>query len=250
MKRIWFALLLVGSHSFAQTETKGLYRGFTRSMNATNTHGYKIVNRPEPVRAGSQAERFELRAGDCSIGQDWNDCATDRERSEVVQSNPAIDLDQEYWFAWSLYVPKDFQNVYPVKAVLGQFIQEGIEKHPLLFQNFSGGYWMDQNQLNLPSQKLIDEPDFKGRWHDLLLHVKWSQTDQGFINVWVDDKLKFESKGKNVIGKGAIRFKYGIYRSFLSRGPKEKLLPTQVVYFDEVKWGKTRKSVIIFSKSH
>jgi len=55
----------------------------SRSLNDT-PHGYQIVN--APVRAGQESQRFEVRPGDCGKSKTWNDCETDRERSEIALS--------------------------------------------------------------------------------------------------------------------------------------------------------------------
>jgi hypothetical protein len=160
-----------------------------------------------------------------------------------VQLGPYIHQDRSYWFAWSLFVPSTYQNIYPVKVALGQFLQEGSAKPPLMFQNGSGGYWADLNQLGKDPVLLIPETELKERWHDLLVNVKWTKGKSGFLRIWVDGNKKVDFKGATLVGKGDVYFKYGIYRSFLSRAPQGKVLPDQVVYFDEVKWGTSRKAV-------
>jgi hypothetical protein len=58
--------------------------------------------------------------------------------------------------------------------------------------------------------------------------------------VWVNGQLKADIKGPNTINTTPVYFKYGIYRSFVSRVQNR---PTQVLYFDEVRKGPTRESV-------
>ena len=86
-------------------------------------HGMQIVDKADdhPVRAGEKSIRFELRAGDCGKDKDggWNDCKKNRERHEL--SGRYRVSKGERWYAWSIYLPEDFINVYPVSTMLGQF---------------------------------------------------------------------------------------------------------------------------------
>jgi len=229
-------------------------------------YGYKIVSRPHPVRAGKTSERFEVRPGDCYWDSGWNDCATDRERSELSEQEPYSSVGGEYWYGWSIFIPEDYPNIFPAKTALGQFFQKKTLSPPVMFQNHVGGYWLDLNQMNGSFEAyylLIPENEFRGRWHDIIVHAKWSTGSDGFIKVWVNGKLKVEHLGPQTMFTYPIFFKYGIYRSFISRYKKWKQLegiigemagqkkmgknvdkvPTQIVYFDEVRKGKSRESV-------
>lgn len=237
---LWLGLLLaIPANAAAPADSAGLYSGFKRSLGAKNSHGYQVVS--EPIREGKVSERFELRSGDCSGTKDWNDCANDRERSELGQQAPFSQPGEEYWYAFSLYVPDSYKNIFPVKVALGQFHQEGAKSPPLMFQNGKGGYWADLNQTRQKSALLIEEKDLRGRWQDLLVNARWSKGKDGFVKVWVNGELKLSREGANLTQDGPIYFKYGIYRSFLSRNKNKH--PDQVVYFDGVRWGKKREDV-------
>jgi hypothetical protein len=223
-------------------EGRGAYSGFSRSLHASTPYGYRIAEAPQPVRAGKYSERFELHSGDCSGNEDWDDCKEDRERSELKQLDPLAENDVSQWYAWSIYLPEGYPNIFPVKVALAQFHQ-GLGHPPLMFQNGEGGYWIEMNQLHLPPVLLIPDSDLRGKWHDLLMHVNWTTRKSGYLTLWVDGKKKFDRRGATLKKAGEVYFKYGIYRSFLSRAPKGKAIPNQVVYFDEVKWGHSRAEV-------
>ncbi len=84
-----------------------------KSMPANfKTYGHKSVSiKDHPVRSGDSSRRFEVRAGDCSWTEGWNDCENDRERHELKSSTFS---DGEYWFNWSLYLPENFPVIFPV----------------------------------------------------------------------------------------------------------------------------------------
>jgi hypothetical protein len=238
----WLCLLLaIPADAAAPADSAGLYSGFKRSLGAKNGHGYKVVSAPEPVREGKTSERFELRTGDCTGTKEWDDCTNDRERTELGQQPPLSVPGREYWYSFSLYVPESYKNIFPVKVSLGQFHQEGAKSPPVMFQNGNGGYWLDLNQTRQKSALLIEEKNLRGRWHDLLVNARWSKEKDGFVKVWVNGELKFSREGANLTQDGPVYFKYGIYRSFLSRNKKRR--PNQVVYFDAVRWGNEREDV-------
>lgn len=239
----WIGLIIAipAQGAAPAADSLGQYSAFKRSLSANNSHGYKVVSAPEPVREGKVSERFELRTGDCSAVPEWSDCANDRERSELAQQPPFSVPGKDYWYAFSLYVPVSYKNAFPVKVALGQFHQLGTTNPPLMFQNGKGGYWLDLNQTRQKSELLIEEKNLRGRWHDLLINARWSKEKDGFLKVWVNGVQKFFRQGANLKQNGPIYFKYGIYRSFLSRN-KEKH-PDQVVYFDAVRWGTKREDV-------
>lgn len=238
----WIGLsLAIPAIAAAPADSPGQYSGFKRSLGAKNTHGYKVVSAPEPVREGEVSERFELRTGDCTSTPLWNDCANDRERSELKQQPPYSFPGKNYWYSFSLFVPASYKSIHPTKVALGQFHQEGANSPPLMFQNGKGGYWLDLNQTRQRAKLLIEEKDLRGRWHDILVNAHWSKGKDGFVKVWVNGKQKFSREGANLIQDGPIYFKYGIYRSFLSRNKNKH--PDQVVYFDNVKWGTKREDV-------
>jgi hypothetical protein len=67
-----------------------------------------------PVRTGNSSFRFEVRDGDCSRDEGWNDCKNDRQRHEYTSD----DVTGEVWFNWSLYIPSDFESIFPATVTL------------------------------------------------------------------------------------------------------------------------------------
>ena len=217
-------------------------------------YGMQVVDKKDghPVRAGQKSIRFEVRPGDCGYNDGWNDCDTDRERHELSGKRMS---GGEWWYSWSIYLPKDFVNVHPTKVCLGQFHQE--KGHVVwMFQNQSfsktGGYWVD-DQVPGYTRKLnqiLSQEEMIEKWNDILVNVKWSKKDDGFFKVWLNGKQVYSFEGPTKT-KAKTYFKFGIYRSFLSKWiyssrnkKKEKGVPAQVVYFDEVRAGKTKEKVV------
>ena len=253
IKNSFLILILLTGNSFAKdirlpkdvgsgnVYTKSLKKGFKK-------YGYKIVNKKDghPVRAGEKSIRFEVRNGDC--GEDpgkWSDCKNDRQRHELSGDR----FRGKAWYAYSIYLPNDFKTVYPVKSAMAQFHQKGSWP-TLMFQFTDMGYYADR-QLGYQTQemkKLLDVKDMIGKWNDILIHINSTSKDSGFYKIWVNGNLKYEYNGTITGGKENY-FKFGIYQTKVSVWPMyhpDTPYPTQVVYYDEVRAGKSRQAVTKF----
>ena len=88
-------------------------------------YGMQVVNKEDghPVRSGNQSIRFEVRPGDCGHNEDWNDCDTDRERHELTGKRKT---GGEWWYAWSIFLPKDFIMYIQQRLLLDSFIKTKV----------------------------------------------------------------------------------------------------------------------------
>lgn len=270
---ILFLGLLLGGSSFASVEevlkeikkNKDLVMGFKnvkfldtsrkniweinnadilKSKKETRKHVLKIVNKADnyPVRLGDQSLRFEVRHGD---GWGW-DKENDRERVElkICCINKKIN-----WTAWSIYLPKDYNVVFPIRTMLGQFHNDGDNPPAFTFENqgvlIPGSYWLEVDRYvggnNNNPKLLIDQKDMLGKWTDMLVNAKWTNNKDGFFKVWVNGKLKAQHIGMTQEKMDDMLFHIGIYRSFLSRTPGPD--PTQIAYYDEIRHAKSCKKL-------
>ena len=286
------------------------YKVCLNDKTAFKEYGLQVVDKEDghPVRAGSKSMRFELRDGDCNNPPppDWNDCKNDRERFEL--SGKGIFDGEEGWYAWSIFIPMDYVDIEKGATDLGQFnLEPGEDPDPCCIFTMNkkkSGYSLEINILD--SNKWVhksvalnlSDEEMKGNWSDFLINFKWSKKEDGFIKLWLNNWLVFEHYGKN-FSKDVENtyFKFGIYRSALSRylnhknfspeveacfkkngasaevinltkkGEDSQVLgwgenaisfkiynqckhlykikaPTQVVYYDEVRAGKTKEEVV------
>jgi len=241
--RIFLVLISIASFALASCQTldRGSFGPFKRSLN-NKSYGYSVV-KDFTGRSGVEfVERFEVRAGDCGSSSQWSDCRSDRERSEL--SGPKDGFQGSInWYGWSIFVPETFQNIFPTKLALGQFHQlRGLPA--FMFQNSVGGYWFDENfgHSRIPI-KLIADEELLGKWNRIEVHAKWHKSD-GFMKVFVNGEQKVDFRGRTMT-EDVVYFKYGVYRSFVSRYKNfyRKSLPTQIVYFANVKRSKTREGL-------
>ena len=89
---------------------------------------------------------------------------------------------------------------------------------------------------------LIQNSVSRSRWIDVVIHARWSATEQGFIHVFIDGQSKRYLSGPNMDGATRVYFDFGIYNAFVSECNCDTM-PTQIVYFDDVRRGSTRGEV-------
>ena len=102
-------------------------------------------------------------------------------------------------------------------------------------KEYKGAYITDQ-MFGGPRDRILSTvEDMMGKWTDVLVHANWSRKDDGFFRVYVngDTKPEFIYSGRNK--PKDVFFKFGIYR--------DKKDETQIVYYDDVRKGKTCSEV-------
>ena len=225
-----------------------------RSLNDF-AHGFQLVS--SPTRAGTTAQRFEVRPGDCGADEGWSDCDTNRERSELTVEK-AIQPGTVRWLAYSIYLPQNFFSSPRVTTSLGQIHQRGgptgtaggFASFPPLLQIDAKG-----NRVQACLHVLSGTPDkardtcrelplttvnaMRGRWTDVMVHL--DARDAGLLEIYLNGERRAQTRGFIRFVPREYYVKYGVYRSFVSRhgGP----MPAQVAYYDEVRLGPDRGSV-------
>lgn len=225
-------------------------------------HSYEYIKEKSKARAGSFYQRFELREGDCFPDADggWNDCKTDRERFEF-SSKPRQKPKGKQCYGYSLMLDESFQSVHPTNTDLGQIHQQGgpkgtaggFKSFPPLIQIGAkydrlifGWHELTGDENNVRDKKrefeLAKISDIKGIWTDISFCLDFKNKR---MDAWVNGKKKVEVLRSPINFKpDAIYFKYGIYRSFVSRFKNiNGSMPTQIAYYDEVRRGNSVEKV-------
>lgn len=221
---------------------RGDFGPFVRSLNA-KPHGYNLIEDASGVAPAEYLERFEVRSGDCHFNRGYNDCKRNRERSELSEKGKRSLRGTSAWYGWDFYLEKDWPDIWPTKTVLGQFHQ--WRSHPVwMFLNHKGRLVLDDQSGGRTKQyiELIPTDELKGNWHRIEVHAKWERDDRGFFKVWVNGAKKFEMNGPTITAD-VVYFKYGVYRSFLSRykfASGSPILPTQTAFFANVRKSQSR----------
>ena len=223
-------------------------KAILKSDKSKRQHIVKIVNKSDnhPVRFGKQSLRFEVRNGD---GWGW-DARNDRERSELLI---CCVNKKTTWTAWSLYLPNDYEKIFPAKTMLAQFHNDADNPPAFAFDNQSerhvnegGGYWIAVDEYinkKFLLKKLLDHSETLGRWNDILVNAKWTHKKNGFFKIWINGKLALHYKGMTQEKGENMEFHIGIYRSYMSRTPGPD--KTQIAYYDEIRHAKSCKKLKI-----
>ena len=232
--------------------------GFTHHTNHMdhNDYNFQYIKDETKARAGKYFQRFELRDGDCFGDDNWSDCENNRERVEF-SAEPQQRPIKKQCYGYSLKLSKEFIDTHPTNTSLGQIHQkggptgtaEGLASFPPLIQidAFLGGLHLNWHVLSGSKTNVID----RGYHYELkrLRNMKEVWTDISFcldfenkrMDVWIDgvQKVKILKSPINFVPE-EIYFKHGIYRSFISKykeRKKKNKMPTQVVFYDEIRRG-------------
>ncbi|ULQ58086.1 heparin lyase I family protein [Flavihumibacter rivuli] len=200
-------------------------------------------------RTGNNSMRVELRRWDADV--------EGSKRAEIVEnSNPFPPNPDQRWFAFSNFLPADFQRD-SAYDLLAQWVAVASATRqtptpPLSLQIFRGDWVLvvrydsvDINQdrgANIRTRMINLGPWQRGVWNDWVFYYEPSDSDQGLIRVWRNNQLLLEYRGKNYY-KGAFSpfFKVGIYKWAWAAGwnvPAETSVINSRVYFvDNVRVG-------------
>ena len=252
------------------------------SLNHDQPYGYMVDT--NIARKGKESQRFEVRHGDCDRDKTWSDCKNERRRYErYVDPISSEKPGGVAWYAYSIFMPKNFPKIYPVNTTLGQVKVHGV-RYPLWYLSARRKGMHIRYDASFQECKLIKYEDLLGKWTDFLIRVDYStkeKPNKSYSDVYVNGKLidceinspvldqeTLSERTKNVHTSPIINFRYGIYNTFASRWlSKNKTkdvsnypgslvknvwkvdwgveLPTQVIHYDEVRIGSTRESVDI-----
>ena len=241
---------------------------FDHKTRLTPDYAFKIVNKSKghPVRSGEQSIRFELRRGDCGKSPGgYDDCTIWNKNNGMSSERHELGSENFFkgtlWHTYSIFLKDPF----PIKGhgyehiSLGQMhgfpnsnpsfkwdVDEGTYQirrrtacHLKEFLKQTGSaksgedsFKCDINMAGNYFGNLISEEDLIGKWHDIILNVKWTTKQDGYFKQWINGKLVYHYKGNTSKPKGSVnRFKFGIYRGNTYDTPKES---THIVYYDEI----------------
>lgn len=217
-----------------------------------NTYGNKpygslIVNKNDGFRVfdGNESSRFEVKTGDCGGGIGYDDCSTNRSRSEIREDwvDPLSVYGKIIVYSENVYIPtqKNFKPTKDGLLVLSQVHWDGgdgtvgsltylvmEENNNLLIRTHRDFSWVGLNNY------LITTTPYD-KWITIKYEIKISNGNDGYIKVFTNDKLLFVENRPTVknIDKCSIQLKLGIYNTFVNNH-----LPTQnynqIVYVDGV----------------
>jgi hypothetical protein len=159
----------------------------------------RIVN--QPVRDGKYALRIDGTNAAKRGGHD---------RIELLHQPSRTAEGTERYFGWSVYLPRKLTDG---RHALGYFETRGSWRRLMAFEargediRFTTRvpytlHWVGKGKLTA------------GRWHDFVLHVRWSRDpEKGFVEGWFDgENVVPLTKTATLLDRNAVFFQIGLFR--------------------------------------
>ena len=144
------------------------------------------------------------------------------ERAELSEDNRLhLPTGTDVWYSFQLYVPTDFPVV-DRRLVLGQWKQAcgdcTADHSPAIANRYRNGVFSITIQEADKRVVLFEEKaDIRGRWNQLVYHLKLTPTPDGFLQAWLNGRQVVDYKGS--LGYpddlDSVYFKIGLYRDTL-----------------------------------
>lgn len=212
-------------------------------------HFYRQVQSPEdgPME-GAFVERFEIRAGDCGMTFDYNDCDHDREHIGWNEES-LTPLAEEVWYSFSLMMP-DVPDMKEINTILAEFRPDGHGQINLSIEIQKGELVAVVGSTTIEQTNDLEPPPVAewqslgrlspGRWYDFVLEAVWSRDEaDGRLILSRGKSIWLDFRGANTAFGRPVHMQYGLYRPYVSGYGGD--VPTQIVYFDKVHKASSRE---------
>jgi len=269
LKILAILLLTNGSlaHAFGSSDITNI--SFKPSVDrGKKGKSYAVVKAKDGEPAiGERSYKFVLLPFDCGSNDGYSDCGYkydadggggDRARSELSSSSRGSFGKGEHWFSFSVYLPEDYQNIYP--TITSFFQVYGGKRPSLKIENFYDILVANVMPGGRSAQKIVltDIDDMRGKWTHFMIHANISHEGDGFYKFWMNGKqLSTKYSGRTVLKANGTYVKAGLYQTGISRylahigeNPKwkkrqsTKTFPTQIIYMDNIFKAKSREKLL------
>jgi hypothetical protein len=187
---------------------------------------YSLTQTTSKAGEGSNSMRLEVRASDQQISSSI--------RSELVQ--PSLNTDTERWYGFKMYLENwDDDNAGehvfqwhpdgPSGSAVGALFTTG-GRYEFVTTNFVGTTGNGYSDLG---------PILKNQWVSWVLHIKWSTSQTGIIQIWKNGTLVMDVRNRSNSPANGSYFKLGINK--FGWGIQPSTTTQRVLYFDEVRIG-------------
>jgi hypothetical protein len=226
--------LLLSACSAGRDSSASVYDGFeSRSLShlwATDRFAPGAVSmQSQIVRAGHGAARITLHAGD--VFEAGIKGSKDSERAELAEPECLYEHENEtYEFSFSQFLPADFPIV-PVRLVLAQWKQycNGAapcdDDSPVVALRYVSGRLQITRNTSRHGGVLYEAPaDLRGHWTGYRFHLRFTPTDSGLIQAWIDGRQAVDFRGPTAYPENVATgyrspslfyFKTGLYRDVM-----------------------------------
>ena len=140
---------------------------------------------PDPAGQDRNVLPITLRTGDMA------ESGGVAERAELSEDNRLhLPTGTDVWYSFQLYIPTDFPVV-DRRLVLGQWKQAcgdcAADHSPAIANRYRNGVFSITIQEADKRVVLFEEKaDIRGRWNQLVYHLKLTPTPDGFLQAWLE----------------------------------------------------------------
>jgi hypothetical protein len=206
-----------------------------------------------PVRKGRYALKVIVHPEDAVYA---GDKAHDKERAELVRQKNEAKEGAELWYAWSIFLPVGYEYTPDESSwqIMGQWHDQPSPGVPptgysppirVQYRPDLGALQLIYGRIQVfnDPQQTINIPVTLGTWTDLMFHIKFSQGNDGFAEVYKNGvQIGTRITGPNMFNGEPNYLRIGLYRGPKKGGKGQQ--QTNILYYDEIKIGTTRESVL------
>ena len=166
--------------------------GSVWQLQRIKSDGLKSV--PDPAGQDRNVLAITLRTGDMAESGGVG------ERAELSEANRFhLPTGTDVWYSFQLYIPTDFPVV-DRRLVLGQWKQAcgdcTADHSPAIANRYRNGVFSITIQEADKRVVLFEEKaDIRGRWNQLVYHLKLTPTPDGFLQAWLNGRQVVDYKG-------------------------------------------------------
>lgn len=268
-----FILLIFVGNSFADLDFEedfesGSLQNLNQEWTSIAIASLKAVELvTTPTRNGNWAIKFNIFDGQSFVNEGV--------RAEITYDNGDAQ-GSEKWYAWSFLVSDEYKNSSPgLWQAMGQFHDQPNMDKGETWKNWSGTghspsvaiYYVSVDVENIPMEYHITVPNFwsyvadgifsailisvgvgedsstiaavpliRGTWTDVMFHIKWSMSNDGFVEFYNNNQFVIRKDGRNMWNDYPHKLDLGLYRS-------PDIHNDNSVYYDEVRVGDTQQDV-------
>ncbi len=212
-------------------------------------HAVSVVN--DPLGINNYVGRFEHQFADFTRDDSYID--SDDKKAMIWGPGPVyhydtVEMGREYWYGFRVLIPDSFPtqlNWFYFAQWHGWADEGEASRSPALGLKYvNDEFWVEliysSTKIQSSNNGTVVRPYIsskyaeRGKWHDFVVHVRWSYENDGRLEVWIDGNQNQVVNYQGPIGYNDDRgpwFLFGIYRS-----PVENQGDT-VIYTDDYKRG-------------
>lgn len=229
-------LLASSTNAFSQRQNLLFEETFEEQDFAKNWNwlydccGYAIRQSGEVVRSGSNASRFESRNNDLVLSNTVRLTIAKQVFSNVTDFTANLSLKVDRWIGLSVFIPSDFSNSSSTEPIINwQEVPENAYWQWIdatLGLNTVNGKWSFDRFGEKHDLGTIN----KGTWSDWVFHIRFSDQNDGLIEIWQNGSLLKQINGRTAnTSKTASWLVAGLTKSPTSA--------SRVMYIDELRIG-------------